>query len=118
MGNNDVFLGILEQFPQQIREAAELWKDVTLKPFDMIVVCGMGGSGLPGEIVKSVVTKVPVILVKDYTLPEFVNEKTLVFVVSYSGNTEETIELYHQARRKGAQIVVVASGGELADLAR
>ena len=117
MDNTEAFLRVLEEFPEQVREAARLWRGIRLKPFETIVICGMGGSGLPGEIVRSVVKDVPVILVKDYTLPWFVDEKTLVFAVSYSGNTEETIELYNQAKKKHAQIVVVASGGELAALA-
>ncbi len=118
MDNKEKFLSILERFPKHIQEAAQLGTEIKLKPFDKIVMCGMGGSGLPGELVKSVVKDVPVILVKDYTLPGFVNEHKLVFAVSYSGNTEETIDLYHQARTRKAQIVVVASGGELAELAR
>ncbi|MBI4163831.1 MAG: bifunctional phosphoglucose/phosphomannose isomerase [Candidatus Aenigmarchaeota archaeon] len=61
--------------------------------------------------------KIPVFIVDDYTLPDFVNNKSLVFVSSYSGNTEETLECYQQAMKRGLTVVVMTNGGKLAELA-
>lgn len=60
---------------------------------------------------------VPVIVNRDYVLPEFVGPDTLVFAVSYSGNTEETLSAYEEARLRGASVVAVTTGGRLGELA-
>jgi glucose/mannose-6-phosphate isomerase len=84
------------------------------------VVLGMGGSGIAGDILLAAAgpfMAVPVVVVKSYTLPAFVNDGSLVFAMSFSGNTEETIEAVSEAAIQGARIVAVTSGGELAKLA-
>jgi len=79
-----------------------------------IVLCGLGGSGACGDLLVDVAKlDVPVIVVKDYHLPRFVNDKSLVFLISYSGNTEETLSQFMQARQTGCKIVAVTSGGKL-----
>ena len=79
-----------------------------------IVVSGMGGSALGPHFIRSVFDiSLPVQIVNGYTLPSFVNEKTLVVVSSYSGTTEETLSSYEDARKKGAKIIGIASGGIL-----
>lgn len=85
-----------------------------------IVVAGMGGSALAALSVKSWLKdslQVPFEVVRTYNLPEYVNENTLVIASSHSGNTEETIECFHEALAKGAQLAVIASGGKLQTLA-
>ena len=85
-----------------------------------VVVLGMGGSGIVGDIVLAVAgpfMAVPVVVVKSYTLPAFVGEGSLVFAVSFSGDTEETIEAASEAALQGATVVAVTGGGELAKLA-
>lgn len=110
--DSENFAGVLELFPQQFRDVAQLGLNLTVKVFAPITICGMGGSGLPGEIAKRIVHKIPVFLVKDYVLPAHIIRGT-VFVVSYSGNTEETLELYEQAKKRSVNIIVITSGGEL-----
>lgn len=84
-----------------------------------VVLAGMGGSALPGVLLGSWPRlTVPFEIVRNYAVPEYVNEKTLFISSSYSGNTEETLEALGHAEEKGAQIVVVAAGGKLAALAR
>ncbi len=114
--DNENFAGVLDYFPEQIRDASKLGKDIKCTPFKDILMCGMGGSGLPGEIVKSVVKDIPITLVKSYTLPAFANA-SLVFAVSFSGNTEETLLLYEQAKKRKLQVIVIASGGKLLEKA-
>jgi glucose/mannose-6-phosphate isomerase len=86
-----------------------------------IAVCGMGGSGIVGDVVRAgwaARLPVPVVSVKGYQLPAFCGPDTLVFAVSYSGGTEETLAAYAQAVGAGCRVVAISSGGQLADLAR
>lgn len=79
----------------------------------------MGGSALPGDIAKTIFQdiKIPILVHKSYDLPAFVNKETLLFVVSYSGNTEETLSAYKVARGKSCTTIAVTSGGKLRKLA-
>ncbi len=86
-----------------------------------VVVLGMGGSGIAGDVLVAVAApfmSVPVAVVKAYTIPAFVGPGSLVFAISFSGNTEETIDASAEALRHGARVVFVTSGGELAQMAR
>lgn len=84
-----------------------------------IVLAGMGGSALPGVFVSSWPRPtLPFEIIRGYNLPDYVNESTLVISSSYSGNTEETLSALAEAEAKQAQIVVVAAGGQLAEIAR
>jgi glucose/mannose-6-phosphate isomerase len=89
------------------------------KPILNVVLAGMGGSALPGVIIGSwPQLNVPFEIIRNYTVPAYVGEQTLFISSSYSGNTEETLEALTHAEEKGAQIVVIAAGGKLADIAR
>jgi glucose/mannose-6-phosphate isomerase len=84
-----------------------------------VVLAGMGGSAFPGVYLKSWPgTKVPFEVVRDYSLPEYVNENTLFISSSHSGNTEETLSALSEAEQKNAHIVVISSGGKLAEKAK
>ncbi len=85
-----------------------------------IVVTGLGGSAIGGDILRTYAlsqARIPVLVNRDYDLPGFVDSNSLVLVVSYSGNTEETLSAYRQAGQKGAAVIAVTSGGKLADMA-
>src|SRR5260221_9958518 len=76
--------------PKQLIEGLALASNVKVKgTFSNVVVCGLGGSALPADIVRSL--HVQLYVHKDYDLPFVVNEKSLVICISYSGNTEETV---------------------------
>lgn len=84
-----------------------------------IVHAGMGGSALWALLsVSWPGFTLPFEVVKNYDVPSYVNERTLFIASSYSGNTEETISALEQAEKKGAQIVVMTSGGKLAEIAQ
>lgn len=84
-----------------------------------VVLAGMGGSALPAVFLRSWPgTLVPFEIVRDYELPEYVNDKTLFISSSYSGNTEETLAALREAEARGCQIVVISAGGQLAEQAR
>lgn len=85
-----------------------------------VLVIGMGASGSVGDVLETVgdlFLPVPVVVAKGYDAPSFVGSDTLVVVVSYSGETEETIQAAEEAAASGGRLLVVTSGGELARLA-
>lgn len=112
---------LLESFPQQVEEAIGKASHLSLSVppgRSCIVVAGMGGSAIGGDIVAAALAgsiRKPFIINRDYHLPGFVDSSSLVFACSYSGNTEETLSAYREAKRAGAAIVAVSSGGALAD---
>lgn len=120
-------LGMVEavlSLPEQVADALGLAKGLVGLPdrsgIENVVVLGMGGSGVAGDVLLATAgpfMPVPVVVVKSYTLPAFVSESTLVFAVSFSGDTEETIEAASEAAVQGARVVAVTKGGELAKLA-
>jgi len=92
----------------------------TNKSFSNILICGLGGSGIGGTIVKDLISKdvsIPIETSKGYDIPGFVNENTLVIACSYSGNTEETLSALNKCLEKNAEVAIVCSGGKLKDLA-
>lgn len=112
---------LIYQFPSQfedalnITEAAELpdWNPNQIKN---IVVAGLGGSAIGGDLVRSYLAEklsIPFFICRNYTLPNFVDESTLVFISSYSGNTEETLSAYDDAQKRKAKILTLSSGGKV-----
>ncbi|MFN8026717.1 MAG: bifunctional phosphoglucose/phosphomannose isomerase [Acidimicrobiia bacterium] len=88
--------------------------------FDNIVVLGMGGSGISGNVLQAMATgsvPVPLVVLKHMRVPAFVGPRTLAFAMSYSGDTEETLEMARGALAGGATLVAVSSGGALQRLA-
>ena len=82
-----------------------------------VAVCGMGGSGVAGDVLAALYRDrlgIPVVVVKNPVLPEFCGKDTLVVCSSYSGTTGETLACYEEATARGCRVVVVSSGGELA----
>jgi glucose/mannose-6-phosphate isomerase len=122
--DTDRMFDITAALPEQIADAARAAHDVERLPeretIEHVVVLGMGGSGIAGDILQAAAgpfMSVPVVTVKSYELPAFVGDGSLVFAVSFSGDTEETVEAATAAAMEGAKIVAVTSGGELAELA-
>jgi len=90
------------------------------KEFTNVLICGLGGSGIGGSIVNDIISiksNIPIISNKDYSIPNFVNESTLVIANSYSGNTEETISALIKCEKRGAEIAIITSGGKLKEIA-
>jgi glucose/mannose-6-phosphate isomerase len=118
-------LGAVERFADQCSEGWEIGRAAAGLPdatgVDSVVVLGMGGSGVSGDVVRSVLESrlpVPIGVIKSYgPLPEWVGRNTLVFAVSYSGSTEETVAALEEAHRRGCRAVTISSGGPLAEMA-
>ena len=107
----------IKNFTVQIEEAVKIGKNFEFHEeflFKNIVVCGMGGSGIGGTILKDIVKdelKIPIELIKDYNIPNYINLETLVICSSYSGNTEETISALKKCHNRKAKIFTISSGG-------
>lgn len=97
---------------EQIKEVGKM-KLPLARGFDKIAVCGMGGSGIAGHVLRDLIDDVPVFVFQSYILPEFIDKKTLVFCISHSGNTAETISMHRIAKKRGCKTAVIASGGIL-----
>ena len=120
--------GMLErvgELPQQCRAAWALAQALELPPTygasRHVVILGMGGSAIGGALLQGLVAgecRVPVTIVRGYTLPAFVRgPDTLAIACSHSGNTEETLSALGDALEKGARPVVITTGGKAAALA-
>ncbi|MES2690440.1 MAG: bifunctional phosphoglucose/phosphomannose isomerase [Bacteroidota bacterium] len=112
----------LKKFSYQISYSIDNYKPHGLKATDFsnIIIAGLGGSGIGGQIVKAFYNKetpVPVQCIADYVLPAYANEKTLIIAASYSGNTEETITVFNEALARGCKILTLTTGGKLKQLA-
>jgi glucose/mannose-6-phosphate isomerase len=119
-------LGVIEGAAEQWLDAAARARATDLSgapthgEIAHVVVCGMGGSGIAGDVTQAICAArgaVPVTVVKGYTLPAFAREHTLVFCVSYSGNTEEALACATEAHDRRAPMIAVATGGRLGELA-
>lgn len=111
--------------PTQLRKAwataQGLAFPVEYRGASQIVVCGMGGSAIGGDLARSLVeseTRAPIAVVRGYDLPAFVGPQTLVVLSSFSGSTEETLSAGEAALRAGARVVALTTGGVLAERAR
>lgn len=109
----------LQAFPHQCAEAIVMGrsKQIADMRWDKIVVLGMGGSGISGELLQRCL-KLPVYPCHGDTLPSFVDSRTLLIVVSYSGDTAETLSALQQGIATGATALCVTSGGQLRKVAR
>ena len=115
-------LSFCVEAPKHCREAAKLAEVVQInysKP-QTIIVAGMGGSAIGGELLKDWTRDkidVPIEICREYSLPAYADERTLVFVVSYSGETEEALGVFLDAIKKNCMTFFISSGGKLLELA-
>ena len=112
-------LDTLARFPEQIEETVDIVNSTELKGFfkiDNIIISGMGGSAISGDIIKSLFRDrmdIPIFVNHEYDLPKWANKNTLVMSQSYSGNTEETLSAFKHASQKKCKIIGISSGGKL-----
>lgn len=113
-------LGFIAKQPQQLLHDFGL-KELSFgdEPIYNVVFSGMGGSSLVAELVNTWPRlKEPFVISKNYDLPEWVDQDTLVICASYSGNTEETLASLDQALEKKTRLMVIAHGGKLLERAK
>lgn len=111
---------VLERFPTQCQEAVrmgERFEFIWNGSIDKVVVCGMGGSAMAGEVARRF-GSVPMFVNRSYTLPVFVDRATLLVAVSYSGNTVETLTAFKQGLEKDVPLFCITSGGRMEEMAK
>jgi glucose/mannose-6-phosphate isomerase len=118
-------LGRIKELGKQIRDAWKIAVDSKLPPafadVRNVTVTGMGGSAIGGDLAAALLAgelKVPMTVHRDYGLPAYVGRDSLVIASSYSGNTEETLSAFEEARKRGAKVLALTTGGTLATQAR
>ena len=112
---------LLYSLPQQVKEGIVMGEGVDLtvnREVRSVCLSGMGGSAIGGDLVRAALRdemRVPFLVNREYSLPNFVDEKTLLFVVSYSGETEEALLAYEEGKRRKPLLIGITSGGRLAE---
>lgn len=125
LNENSRILQKIIDFPQQLSEAFDLTKsqfealsDLHNRKFSNVVILGMGGSGIAGDIAKALLKNypIPIEICKSSVPSTILSDKTLVVAVTYSGRTYETLKALDAANSVGARIIVISSSGELQHL--
>ncbi|MCE7735777.1 MAG: bifunctional phosphoglucose/phosphomannose isomerase [Candidatus Heimdallarchaeota archaeon] len=119
--NLDEFKSQIEGFGKLFLEAYD--ETTQLSPKDKnIIICGMGGSGITANYVKSLAnhfqSKKQIVVWKEYELPSYITDEWFALVISYSGNTEETIAMTSELIKKGVETQIMTSGGQLMEMAK
>lgn len=120
----ETMLRYVMDIPRQLGQMLDRHHEVDILPryrFRNILFVGMGGSAMGGDIAVSVLQRdvsCPMAVCRDYRLPGWAGPDTMLFAVSYSGNTEEALAAYGEAIRRRCRIVCISSGGQLTDSAR
>lgn len=111
---------VILKFHSQFKRGVDSAKNIKIKgSFDNVLVCGMGGSAWPAELIKDWLNpSFPLYVNKNYDLPAQTNRKSLVIISSYSGNTEETLSCYKKAKNLRFRMVGLTTDGELGNLCK
>ncbi len=114
----------IAELPWQCQKAWEIVEEQRFPPQydqgDSVVILGMGGSAIGGDLLWTLVKDrcpLPILVNRDYDLPRFVGPDTLVIASSYSGDTEETLNAFEEARSRGAKVLAITTDGTLAERA-
>jgi len=115
---------LVYNLPEQMEEALSILENFKLSRFEnklsYVIITGVGGSAIAGDLTRVLLSKIcniPILINRDYVLPAFIGDDTLVIASSYSGDTEETLSAYQIAKEKNAKIIAITSGGTLGKLA-
>lgn len=123
-GDKYNFREVILSFPDQLRIDLTFLNQLQLqrRSFKKILICGMGGSGLMDDFFQHLKDFAPLKLPipfeahNSYLLPTDADHETLIIVISYSGNTEETISSFEEAQKQNLEIAGLTSGGKLGEL--
>lgn len=117
---------VLYDFPVQVCNAVDIANKVKInkvnvKNFKNVIINGLGGSAIGGDLLRSYVTDevtIPIFVNRNYSLPAFAGKETLAIISSYSGNTEETTSAFKEALKKNCTIICITSGGTVEKMAK
>ncbi len=114
-------LALVDSLPGQLAASSKLPGLANISPRKnlprRLVLCAMGGSAIGGDLAQALLghQNISLEVWRDYGLPHWVTPADLVIAASYSGNTEECLSAVDEARKRGVEILVITSGGQLAD---
>ena len=114
---------IILEFPKQFEIGIKAAKNIFLEPGKLmrwpenIIICGMGGSALPGDILVTL-RPLDVFSYKSYCLPPQARNESLIICISYSGDTEETLSSFNEAFSRKLPVISITTGGKLAELSK
>ena len=116
---------ILLEYPNQISKGTEFAEKIKLpnKKYSELIICGMGGSALPADLLASYFENeekfpFPIDIIRNYHLPKKASKKSLIFISSYSGNTEETLFCLNESIKIKATVVCFCAGGKIEKIAK
>jgi glucose/mannose-6-phosphate isomerase len=120
--DRSAMLAVVAGMPEMLEQARQLAAGVQLRPVPVsrVIFVGMGGSAIAGDLAADLFYKkcpVPLTTIRNYVLPEGIDNSTLLIALSYSGETEETLWALKDAEKKGAQVVCITAGGKLREIA-
>ena len=122
--DKDGMYDLVKGFPAQWKEGRRLAEavelNISIKSKNQVVVVGMGGSAIAGDLVRCFAidqSPVPISVIRNYEIPASVNENSIVIASSFSGNTEETLAAFEEALKRKATIICISSGGRVSALA-
>jgi glucose/mannose-6-phosphate isomerase len=109
---------IIKKYPEMCLDAVKIAEKVNIPDykFNKIIVCGVGGSAICGDLLKDLLRNrisIPIDVCRDYHLPAYVDKNTLTFCISYSGNTEETVSQFVDCVKRKTNIIGITSDGKL-----
>ena len=110
----------LHSFLEDIEKSIDTEIDLKGIKVNSIMIGAMGGSAISSNIVVSCCsgyTSIPISIIRTPVIPGFVGPDTLTVISTYSGNTDETLEMYQRAKAAGSPIIVITSGGKIEGLA-
>ena len=122
--DKDSMIEVIKELYIHIEHSFDIILESNLNPknnVENILICGMGGSAIGGDFVRTVLKddfKIPIFVNRDYDLPNWVSKNTLIFICSYSGNTEETISCYNSTVNNNIKPIVISSGGHILEDAK
>ena len=125
--DNSGMIDVLCKFPLQCRDAQRIGVNIKLsvdrkmaQRSRYLLFCGVGASALSGELAAQYLRdeiQIPVIVNRDCSLPLYVDNKGLLFLSSYSGNSQEAVNIYSSAKKRKIRPIVLSSNGKLEDMA-
>ena len=110
----------IKNFPQQFKYEPEIVNGEKIGEFEFAVIGGMGGSGLVAGILRALKPELDIVTHHEYGLPTFLRQdedKRLYVAISYSGNTEETLDFFDEAIKRNLKVVAISIGGKLLEIA-
>jgi glucose/mannose-6-phosphate isomerase len=108
----------IKKYPEMCADAMKIAEKVDIPDysFNKIIICGVGGSAISGDLIRDLLKNrisIAIDVCRDYHLPAYVDEDTLTFCVSYSGETEETLSQFVDCVKRKSKIIGITSGGKL-----